>query len=1017
VEVEAGEVCPREKKNHMGARRRYSSTAIAKAVAATLRAASVCVPGMLAGPPVALAQSLERTQLSADIPAQSLAESLASFARQTGLQLVYESEAARNRKSGAASAGMSADEALVHILQGTGLQFEYLTPRTIRILVRKTRPIPATTSATPSYEEPLPLEQLLVTASRRMENVQDVPMSVQVLSADTLAKINATTFEDYVRYLPGVNAQGVGPGQNNIHIRGLSTPGAAFLQSSGTFGATPAVAVYLDEQSVTLFNRNADLYLADLDRIEILEGPQGTLFGAGSEAGVVRYITNRPQLNLTEASANAGLASTAHGSASNNIDVTVNIPLIADKLAIRAVLYHEHRGGYIDNLPATFARADTDLSIGYAGADGKVPANSVVINNYSRAGASINPVTYQGGRVAALYQFGETWTAQLTQSYQDMVADGVFTEMPTNTLGQQLPDLSVQLFNPSYDKDRFSNTAVTIEGQLDALQLLYAGSYLVRNVEQVQDYTAYARGGIYVDYYQCVNPGPTAATAQCFTPSSTWRDLERNTHVSQELRLRTPDDRRLRAVGGLFYERDTIQEQVDWFYESAYQYFNPIGPPTGYYSLNGSPLLATGGAVQPGTPGAVFVAAPPTLNNPNVRPPDEAFLYDVTRGYRQTAGYGSVDFDLTPSWTLTAGTRYFDIRTSEAGAGAGASGMRGCQLHYNPTAPNPCVNWAFSLNLNSVDLNPTFSGFTSRLGVRWRVTDDAELYFAWSQGLRVGGANRLNRTPGGSPLSPGQAQYQAPARAHGGWNPPLYFAPDRLTNTELGWKTTWLEGRMQWNGALYQENWTHVQSSYNDQTLLGGTFFINGGDYRVRGIESSVIAHMVRPLTITVAADWNQTALLAQAPFLWADGTPIDFSALRTSTGASVSSPNPPLGSPLAGAPPFQGNVRVRYDFLLGRCAAFAQLGAIYQAHSYASTDYRSRDLQGNSIAYYLPAFSSYDASTGISWRSWLLQAYGQNLTDSRAELNANYRQFYKGVTVSRPRTVGLHVNYNFASH
>jgi outer membrane receptor protein involved in Fe transport len=982
-------------------------------VSGVLRGLSMCVPGALLAPPAAIAQTLEPAALSADIPEQPLAEALAAFARQTGLQLVYESEAARNRRSGAAAAGMSANDALRHLLEATGLQFEYLTPHSIRILARKASAVP-NTPATPIRDESPPLEQLLVTASRRLENVQDVPISVQVLTADTLSNINATTFDDYVRYLPGVTAQGVGPSQNNIYIRGLSTPGGStFLQGSGTVGATPAVAVYLDEQSVTLLSRNADVYAADLDRIEILEGPQGTLFGAGAEAGVVRYITNKPKLDRTEAIVNAGLATTAHGDPSNSFDVTLNLPVIVDKLAIRAVIYYEHRGGYIDNLAATFARTDTDVSIRYAGADGKVPADSVVINNSSIAGSSANPVTYQGGRIAALYRFGEDWAAQLTQSYQDMVADGVFTQMPTNSVGQPLPDLSVELFNPSYDKDRFENTAVTVDGRVGALRLLYAGSYLVRSIEQVQDYTAYARGGPAADYYQCVNPGPTPATARCFTPSSTWHDAERNTHLSQELRLHTPEDHWIRGVGGVFYEQHAIQEQVDWFYETAYPYFNPVAPPTGYYTLNGSPALPTGAPVPCCVAGAVFVPAPPTSINPNVRPPGDAFLRDITRGYRQAAAYGSVDFDLTPTLTVTAGTRYTNIATSAVGSAAGSSGNVGCQRIYNPAAPNPCVNYAYFRNLNSLNLSPTFSGFTSRASIRWTVTDDAQLYFTWSQGLRVGGANRLDTVPAGSPLAPGGAGYQEEARAHGGWNIPLYFAPDTLTNNELGWKTTWIDGRMQWNGALYQEDWTHVQTTFGDLQLLGDQFFINGGDYRVRGIETSVHAHFT-PLNVTATAAWNQSELLKQAPFFWKDGTPIDFSSLQTASGMPLTNPSGPLGSPLAGAPTFQGNVRLRYDFRLRGYAGFVQVGAIYQSQSYASTDHLTRDTEGNSIAYKLPAFSSYDAAAGFDRGAWRVQAYGINLTDTRAQLYANFHQYYKGVTVSRPRTIGLRVNYKF---
>ena len=197
----------------------------------------------------------------------------------------------------------------------------------------------------------------------------------------------------------------------------------------------------------------------------------------------------------------------------------------------------------------------------------------------------------------------------------------------------------MQLYNPSYDKDRFENTALTIDGRVGALKLLYAGAYLVRNVEQVQDYTNYARG-LYVDYYQCVNPGPTPAAAQCFTPSSTWRDVERNTHQSHELRVSTPDDWRIRGIGGLFYENYRIQDQVDFFYLTALPYFNPIGPPTGYFDDQRS--------AGPSSAGRVFVPRPVTSNNPNVRPLGDGFFNDITRGYKQKAAYASVDFDLIP---------------------------------------------------------------------------------------------------------------------------------------------------------------------------------------------------------------------------------------------------------------------------------------------------------------------------------------------------------------------------------
>ena len=988
--------CPNRKR--MGDQSPRRSTGSATVMSAVLRALSICAPAALLDIPPTLAQALEPTALAADIPAQPLPQALEALGRQTGLQFVYVSGVVQDQRSHAVSAGLGANKALTRMLEGTGLKFEYLTPHNIRILAAVVVPLQEPTKKAPSDEE---LQEVIVTANRREQNLQNVPMTIQVLTGETLAKLNATTFDDFVKYLPAVTAHGVGPSQSNIYVRGLAT-GASGVQSSGVTGGFPNVAVYLDEQSAQLPNRNLDIYAADLDRIEILEGPQGTLFGAGAEAGVVRYITNKPKLDVTEAMVNAGYATTAHGDQSSNLDATLNLPLIADQLAVRAVIYNERRGGYINNLPATFARAPTDLGIATY-FNHNVPANSVSINNFNIAANHFNPVTYTGLRAEALYRLDQDWSALLVQSYQNMEADGVFAEMAANSLGEPQPDLSAQLFNPSYDKDKFENTALTINGRVGALKLVYAGAYLVRNVEQVQDYTNYARGG-YAVYYQCA--GPTLARVQCFTPSATWHDRERNTHQSHELRVSTPADWRVRGIGGLFYENYQIQEQVDWFYLTALPDFNPIGPPTGYYAVNGSPFQQNGTLAMFSTPGAVFVPAPATSNNPNIRPLGDAFFDDITRGYKQKAAYASVDFEVVPqTLTLTAGTRYSSTNTSEVGS---AVGSETCELTYNPAPPNPCLNRS-AINLNAEELDRTFSGFKSRANLSWKVNEDFLLYYTWSQGFRAGGFNRTPFPAGSnSPLAPNGEPGQAQADKHGGYVTPLAFAPDSLTNNELGWKTMWMDRRLQWNGAIYQEDWNRTQIGAYGFVIAEGVT-LNGGNYRVHGVETSGVARVTSGLTIETGAAWNHSELVKQGTYLWADGTPINFGALK------LPNPSGPLGSPLAGAPPFQGNVRARYELAIYGCESFAQVNAVHQAHSLATTYRLEPDLQGGSTAYDLPGFTTFDAALGAGKDAWLVQVYGENLTDTRAQLYANYTQWYKGVTVSRPRTIGLRLSYKFS--
>ena len=823
------------------------------------------------------------------------------------------------------------------------------------------------------------IAEITVTATRRTENMQNVPIAIQALTTETLTQLNVTTFDDFVKFLPNVTVASSGPGVGEIYMRGLATTQGA-AQSDGAAGSFPNVAVYLDDQSAQLPGRNLDIYTVDMERIEVLEGPQGTLFGAGAQAGVIRYITNKPILNTTEANFNAGYAITAHGDPSTNLDATVNLPLIEDRLAARVVVYNESRGGYINNVPSTFTRRNTDVGIvDYFG--GQVPAGSESINNNSLVANHINPVTYKGVRGSALYKIDEDWTALITQSYQDMEADGVFAVMSTGENGEKLPDLSVQQFNPSYDKDKFSNTAWTLNGRAGALKLVYTGGYLTRNVDQVADYTNYSRG-VYADYYQCILPGSLQAAnlgipgGKCFSPSSSYRVLESNTHQSHEFRVSTPDDARLRALGGLFWEDFRVNDDSEWSYKDPAAGFHDLAPP----------------------PGA-------SVNNPNVRNDNIAFYDDVKRGYKQKAAFGSVDFELIPKvLTLTAGTRYYEMDTYERGAKASSFGCRPGGLYSDATVPDPCVTGAVldtypvppgnsAYSDSAVGLRKRYSGFKSRGNLSWKVRDDILLYGTWSQGFRPGGFNRSSGfvNSNTSPLA-------------GTFLLPIGFKPDVLTNKELGWKTQWFDNRLQFNGAVYQEDWKDVQISLFDPGLLGNLVFTtNGPDYRVRGAETEVVARITHGLTVMGSASWNSSEL-------------VNSPTLYDKTGAPITSANPygAKGSPLAQSPPFQGSLRVRYDFAVNGYKPFWQLVGTHRAHSYSSTDRLTLDLNGNSIAYNLPAFSTLDGSIGIAKDAWNVQIYGSNLTDKRAILNSSYAQWIKMDTVNRPRTLNFTIGYRF---
>ncbi len=412
------------------------------------------------------------------------------------------------------------------------------------------------------------LEEILVTATRRSVNLQDVPIAITALTGTTLEQLNVQTLDDFVKYLPNVTTAGVAPGQDEIYMRGLSTTHQSSQVVGGT-GAFPNVAVYLDDQSVQLPGRNLDVYAADLARIEVLEGPQGTLYGAGAQAGAVRYITNKPKLDVTDGSVNASYSTTAHGDPSSSVAAMINIPVIPDALAVRAVIYDDSRGGYIHNVAGTFTRSPTDVGIvDYFG--GVVPAGSTSLSNANLVSNAFNPLTYQGLRASAFYRFNDDWNFLLQQSYQSMEADGIFAYDP------QVGDLDVQQFNPSKDLDKFEDTAWTANGRIGALKLVYTGGYLVRNVNETADYTAYSRGP-FAAYYQCNGPQFTpGATATCYSPSATWHNIERNTHQSHEVRVSTPDEARVRALVGIFWEDYQIQTSQNFLYADSQAGFPPM---------------------------------------------------------------------------------------------------------------------------------------------------------------------------------------------------------------------------------------------------------------------------------------------------------------------------------------------------------------------------------------------------------------------------------------------------------
>src|SRR5450631_452112 len=432
----------------MGGQSRRQSEGIAAVVSGILRAASICTSAVLLDARPTLAEAPEPAVLTADIPAEPLAQALEAFARQTGLQLVYVSEVVREQRSHEVPAGLGARDALARMLESTGLNFEYLTSRSIRILTAVAALPRATMTNTSAGDE---LQEVIVTANRREEKLQDVPITLQVLSGEQLRQLSLHTFNDVIKYPPNVTYSGNGPGTGNIFIRGLGSPGTG-NQSQSTIAPFPNVALYLDEQSMQFPARNNDIYMVDLERIEVLEGPQGTLFGGGAQAGAIRYITNKPKLDSTQVDVDAGYGITAGGAPNYSANATLNLPLIPDKFAVRAVGFVDRRGGYISNVPGTISFDLPSPSLS------DVRQVSPIANNADLVGANTNPLTYGGFRLSGLYRFMDDWDLLIQQSFQQMHADGSDYAYPFDSNGNALKRDQITAFTPAYTKDRYEST-------------------------------------------------------------------------------------------------------------------------------------------------------------------------------------------------------------------------------------------------------------------------------------------------------------------------------------------------------------------------------------------------------------------------------------------------------------------------------------------------------------------------------------------------------------------------------
>ncbi|MCH8686530.1 TonB-dependent receptor [Pedomonas mirosovicensis] len=657
---------------------------------------------------------------------------------------------------------------------------------------------PAFSQSVPAAENGL--ADLVVTATKTKQNMQDVPLAIMAMGDKALQQMHIQNFDDYVSNLANVRSGGRGPGQNEIYIRGLTTDGAA-VYLAGANGSFPNVALYLDEQPVTIPGRNLDVYITDMERIEVLPGPQGTLFGDSSQAGTVRLITNKPQLGKFDASLTGTVSFTKHGEMSNSLEGFVNVP-VTDRLAVRATFYNDNRGGYIDNVRGIFT-PDRDIINANAGAE-VLPEGTTFesADNAALVQDNFNDAVYQGARFSAKYEIDSDWSVLVQHMRQKLDADGVFDYDPT------VGDLEVNRFFPDYLDDEFSQTSATIEGRLGALDIIYTGSYLDREVEQSVDYTGYNNSGAYIAFYTCRYDG----VRTCLTPVKGFQGVQTNKRFTNELRVSSPQEERFRFTAGAYYDWLKIETQDNFLYMAT----TDLG----------------------------FVSRPPLPDarsiNDDVRETPITFFNDITRKNEQIALFGEATFDIVPDLVaITGGLRYYDLKLDFYGSS-----------NFGTQDPDVLGGNNFDVTFGENGGPRHQRDVIPKITLTVTPNRDLLFYGTYSEGYRPGGFNRAGGTQ---------------ARASGAFPDfviPVFYKSDNVNNWELGFKTTLFDNRLRFNGAFYYIEWNNIQVSRFDPANISIlTFIDNAANGEIKGFEGDFEFAATPELIISGALSYNDAKL------------------------------------------------------------------------------------------------------------------------------------------------------------
>ncbi|MBT5683972.1 MAG: TonB-dependent receptor, partial [Gammaproteobacteria bacterium] len=677
-------------------------------------------------------------------------------------------------------------------------------------------PVAAAVSAafvpTPSYAaESSMLEEVVVTARKRAESAQDIPASVQALSEDLLKDMGARGMADYSRFVPAVNVVSYGNGSSTIVFRGATIEGGGYIAQSTS-------SVYLDEISVTSTGSQPSIRMVDIERVEALAGPQGTIYGSDAQAGTMRIITNKPEMNRFSADIDVGVRGNKEGEASYDSSVVFNFPLVEDKLALRVVGFSAKDGGYIDNVLAN--TPSTSLV-------GNQIAGFGTLDNSEYVGKDKNDSEISGWRAALRWEVNENWAVSLSAIHQE-TNNGFY-----NDYDPSVGDLETVKFYDDHRDDEYDMYSLTIEADLGFAQLVSATSYYEREIDSVFDNTVYMHywSSIYCQTY-AVGSGPAyyggayyfkdpnnpdqymVWGAYCHAPTvdgdylAAYDAPGQQDRFTQEIRLSSQGDT-LDWLVGLYYEDSNNSWQADFGFPTSNSYQDSVSLKFWEWYFSDT------------FPQAI-----------------ETWYSQSSTDWEQKAVFGEATWHATEKLDITVGGRYFDRENNNKYYVAKPNG--------NPQPEYLDANG----NLSVPDHEGDETEFVPKISAAYRVTDDVMVYGLWTEGFRPGGTNRTR----GEPFY--ATNYDA----------------DKITNWEGGFKSKFAGGNARANLTAFYMDWEDYQLELVDPSRLpceGGEAKIpgvcgqpwqavvaNAGDAHIQGITFEFDMVMSESFSVGMNAQW-----------------------------------------------------------------------------------------------------------------------------------------------------------------